>query len=501
MKDRLPNQRSVWPVVLLGFLLWPILGQAQLVITRSFSVGEAIPDGGELLNAPTVNLGDPIITEVQVGLDLSGRGSGGFNGDVYATLGHGTGFTVLLNRPGKQTPGGLGYSDSGLQVTFADSTPNSGDVHVYRQQLFGNDSTPLTGPLTGRWQPDGRQTDPDDVLATDPRTAMLSSFVGQPASGEWRLFLADMSAGGVSDLDRWKLRITIATDTMTLLRLRDDVVSVADQSVQLNAPIILDGRATISSAKGLTFAGQITGNGGLTQEGPGVLTLSHANDYSGGTFLNGGCLSVKNQSGSATGTGPVVINSGGTLAGSGAIAGSVTVNSGGTIAPGNSPGTLHTGSQTWNGGGHYLWQINQAASAAGTDPGWAVLDINGSLTIGAGAENRFSIDLVSLTQANAAGPVHDFDSQQRYTWSIVAASGGITGFDPEKFLLNTGGFANALNNGSFSLSQSGNDLDLTFVPVPEPGAFGLAAALGLAGFTCWRRLSRRAPSFWHRRGR
>jgi hypothetical protein len=62
----------------------------------------------------------------------------------------------------------------------------------------------------------------------------------------------------------------------------------------------------------------------------------------------------------------------------------------------------------------------------------------------------------------------------------------------------TGGFANGLNGGSFSLAQSGNDLYLVFTaaggpgpsPVPEPGTW--AAATLLIGGTAFMRWPKRA---------
>ena len=60
----------------------------------------------------------------------------------------------------------------------------------------------------------------------------------------------------------------------------------------------------------------------------------------------------------------------------------------------------------------------------------------------------------------------------------------------------TGGFANGLNGGSFSLAQSGNDLNLVFTaaggpgpsPVPEPGTWAMAALLvSGAAATIYRR--------------
>ncbi len=55
----------------------------------------------------------------------------------------------------------------------------------------------------------------------------------------------------------------------------------------------------------------------------------------------------------------------------------------------------------------------------------------------------------------------------------------------------TAGFSNLLNDGTFSVLQSGNDLNLVFTPaapIPEPGTWAAAALLaGGAAFMRWRK--------------
>lgn len=97
-----------------------------------------------------------------------------------------------------------------------------------------------------------------------------------------------------------------------------------------------------------TFAGvinnsQFSGSGAvarITKVGTGTWTLTNASTYTGGTFVNGGTLMLNNSTESATGTGDVMINRDGKLAGSGTVAGKVVVKTGGTLAPGNGVGTL-----------------------------------------------------------------------------------------------------------------------------------------------------------------
>jgi hypothetical protein len=100
------------------------------------------------------------------------------------------------------------------------------------------------------------------------------------------------------------------------------------------------------------------------------------------------------------------------------------------------------------------------------------------------------VHVISLSLGGLPGAVGDFNSGQNQSWHIVTTGSGITGFDSSKFSLDTSEFQNVLNGGSFSLSVNGNDLDLNFTAVPEPAAYGLAMALGLAGFTLARRARR-----------
>ncbi len=91
-----------------------------------------------------------------------------------------------------------------------------------------------------------------------------------------------------------------------------------------------------------TYAGVIADAGvtSLIKTGTGMLVLSGVNTYSGVTTVNLGTLVVSNTAGSATGSGSITVNSGGTLAGNGIVSGAVTVNSGGTLIPGSPLGTL-----------------------------------------------------------------------------------------------------------------------------------------------------------------
>jgi fibronectin-binding autotransporter adhesin len=84
--------------------------------------------------------------------------------------------------------------------------------------------------------------------------------------------------------------------------------------------------------------------GSLVKTGSETLILTHANSYGAGTTITGGTLIAQAATGSATGTGPVQVNSG-TLGGTGNVTGAVTIGTGtgprAFLAPGvRGPGTL-----------------------------------------------------------------------------------------------------------------------------------------------------------------
>ncbi len=99
-----------------------------------------------------------------------------------------------------------------------------------------------------------------------------------------------------------------------------------------------------------TYSAAVTGpttfSGALVKNGAGTWSLDQPLTYAGGTQVNAGTLLASNTTGSATGSGPVEVNTGATLGGGGTIAGAVSVASGGTLSPGNSPGRLTVGSLT-----------------------------------------------------------------------------------------------------------------------------------------------------------
>jgi autotransporter-associated beta strand protein len=113
--------------------------------------------------------------------------------------------------------------------------------------------------------------------------------------------------------------------------------------------------------------------------------------------------------------------------------------------------------------------------AAGGTMRWHVADWNGTgsqlqasggLSVTATTGSKFTIEIVGITGDSypiTEGAVANFTNASSKSFTI-ATSSGLTGFAANKFAIDDSRFANnnSLAGGSWSLSQSGNDIVLTF---------------------------------------
>ena len=107
------------------------------------------------------------------------------------------------------------------------------------------------------------------------------------------------------------------------------------------------------------MSGVVSGVGSVIKTQPGTLEFTAANTYDGGTTVSAGRLLANNATGSAFGTGDVVVASGATLGGTGFIGttadkSNVLVSTGGHLAPGVAAGKLSVaGDVTWQTGSFF----------------------------------------------------------------------------------------------------------------------------------------------------
>jgi len=266
---------------------------------------------------------------------------------------------------------------------------------------------------------------------------------------------------------------TGGTNALTVNPGAGNAFSYGGAITNFNTTAVQGGRFNLSGSINSTSAITISSGGIFNYTGAGA--LGNSITVNGGEFKNNG----------GNFTGALTLTSG-TVSGTNLSGVALSIGAGVTLSPGNSPGTMATGSQTWAGGGSYLWEINRLATdggAQGADPGWDFADITGTLTITANAGNKFHINLDSL------GLLSSWDGGHYYSFNLATASGGIFGFDASDFLIDTSAFADQhyIGAGFFSVSQHGNSLELDFTPVPEPATIGIGIALMGVAFIRRRR--------------
>lgn len=220
------------------------------------------------------------------------------------------------------------------------------------------------------------------------------------------------------------------------------------------------------------FTGPMNDNG-LTRfesTGAGVVNLEASAGItgtgagSGGFDVLAGTLLVNNQTGSATGGGPVTVAAGATLGGAGFISGVTTVD--GIIAPGNSIGTLTIDNTvTWNYNSGSDWKFELGTAGA---------DINTP-----GTSDFLNITGGNFTMGTGTGFGFDFEGTGELGWYHLVQWSGTSNFDASDFFATN--LAGGLQ-GTFDISNDGLYLNV----IPEPSTAGLLA-VALLGYAVYSR--------------
>ncbi len=197
------------------------------------------------------------------------------------------------------------------------------------------------------------------------------------------------------------------------------------------------GNATIDTTGGwIGLSGNLSGSGGLTKVGPGLLTLGGVNTYGGGTTVAGGTLAVNGSLASA-----VTVAGGCVLSGTGSVNNLVHVqNNGGlTLGYGGLPATLSAGSLALDTGAvlNYLF----ASTASGGSGSY--VNCSGAVSLGSGA----TVNLAAASGTLGAG-----------TYPLIGY-GTLTGSPSADLII--GSVPASLAGDSFVFSASAGTLDLT----------------------------------------
>ncbi len=258
-------------------------------------------------------------------------------------------------------------------------------------------------------------------------------------------------------------------------------------SVVISSPIALTKTLVLDQAAGgtLTLAGLLSGTGGLTLGGSildagsptqtGVasrLLLTASNTFTGQTTLLAGTLEVAGSLGNTKITvGDATTGNLARLSGAGSIANSVgnaiSIKQDGIIAPGNGVGKLTTGSQLWQGGGTYEWEISNPNGTPGN--GWDLLELNATtMATSATAAEPFKIDILRV---GGAATAIDIASTK---WFTIAHVGSITGFQSGSFVVTDAAGGQPWDIRENPGATGGVDIQIRANAVPEPSSVMLA---------------------------
>lgn len=234
----------------------------------------------------------------------------------------------------------------------------------------------------------------------------------------------------------------------------------------------------------------------VNKTGAGIVAVSGANTYTGGTAVGAGTFLLNNVSGSATGSvGVLTVASGARLAGFGSTASAATIDAGarvtaGDIASGSTAPTIDTVTQGNNTltfsqsltiNGAYDWYLGAASESVG----FTQLDVSGgSLTLG--GTSSFALTTANFVNGLNPDSADSFWNSNR-SWVIADVSGS-TSIAGSFGTVDLGTWA----NGSFSLDfagGTGNDLVLnwTAAAIPEPSTYAALAGMVMLGGAALRR--------------
>lgn len=245
-----------------------------------------------------------------------------------------------------------------------------------------------------------------------------------------------------------------------------------------NRAIYLEGGGSIdvvNEGTALTLSGLVSGPQGLGKTGAGVLSLTGANTFSGGTHVSAGTLRIANPSGSALGAGPVVVDADAVLTGAGNFSGNLVLSGEYALGEAGTPALIALGGDvTMNAGGWLTFEIGGLTRGTQYD----ALDLDGLFS---------SEGSIRLTLINGFMPVLG-DSFNLLDWGT---GGSITFLDFDRPALTSGLYWDTTAFASTGV------ISITDVApaIPEPSTYAMLAGVAALGAAAWRRREQARVSF------
>lgn len=383
------------------------MGEGTTVLSATNSAGATRITEGTLqingtLTTDTIAFSDDEATTLVVNGTLQGNGiPAAITGDASANI-------ISVNGGGTLTASGdLG---SGADAVTLAGTLNTGTgvlgLGAGNDTLTLKDGGTVVGGVTG-----GAGTDTLQVNNTAAMTLAGGSFSGFESLNK--------TLGGTLTLTgnhSYSTGTTIAAGTL-------QIGNGATAGMLTTLTVANNGTLAFNLDSIYSFAGAISGTGGVDKLGAGVTTLTGTNSYKGATNVNAGTLLVNGNQSAATG--PTSVASGATLGGTGVIGGSVMVADGGTLSPGgfgSAPGELAIAGNLNLGSGSIL-AVNFGQAGV---PGGSLNDL---ITVGG--------DLVldgTLNATQTAGGTFGPGVYRLFNYNDALFDNGLAVTDPDYFV-------------------------------------------------------------------
>jgi autotransporter-associated beta strand protein len=158
--------------------------------------------------------------------------------------------------------------------------------------------------------------------------------------------------------------------------LAANTLAFTTSAINHTGSLTLQGSATGDTTIGSVIGANVTSVTQNSATSRMVLSAGTTHSYTGATNVTAGTLVVNGNISTSTLT---TVSSGATLGGSGTL-GAVTVAAGGTLAPGNSPGTLNTGTLTLNDTSVLSFELNPTNQTVGSNIN-DLVSVTGNLTL------------------------------------------------------------------------------------------------------------------------
>jgi fibronectin-binding autotransporter adhesin len=429
-----------------GSLIKQGSGTLTLTGTNSYSGGTTVSGG--VLQGNTTSLRGNIVNNATVAFDQSVDGvySGNLSGSgqlikqnsaILTLTGSNTYTGTTTINGGTVQCGGNNVLSSSSSVILADTTGATLDLNGFHQTIrylqgggaTGGNVVLGSGTLTvgdiGMSTYSGSISGSGGVVKQGSGVLLLQGI--NSYSGSTMINNGIVSCGALNTLSSLS-SITLANAVGVGLNLNNfsNVIGSLSGGGTSGGNVTLgSGTLTVGDATNTSYAGEISGTGGLTKQNSGILTLSGSNTYTGATTITGGTL----QCGS-TGALPIAStviladaagavldlnnfsNTIGNLSGGGATGGNITLGSA-TLTVGDATNTSYGG--MISGTGRFVKQGSGMLILAGTN------SYSGGTTVTAGVLQGDSTSLQGAIVNNASVV---FDQAGTGTYAGVMSGNG-----------------------------------------------------------------------------